>query len=101
MKIKSVEDRFRKLKQIRPCLPLPEKIMSFMWPRQTTTFQQSGVWERIVERLVEIGGPDIAINCAQVLEELKKAERAETIMAIQGHESYQSLWERPDTENGV
>ena len=29
----SVEDRFKSLKKLRPLFPLPEKIMSFMWPR--------------------------------------------------------------------
>ena len=44
----SVEERFKSLKRLRPRFPLPEKIMSFMWPRHMETFRNSGLWNRIV-----------------------------------------------------
>ena len=93
-KAESVEERFSKLKKLRPRLPLPEKIMSFLWPRQTGTFHQSGIWDRIVERLVSLGGEEAAARCGEVFQELEREEKAEVLMAIRGDKSYQSLWER-------
>lgn len=93
-KASSVEDRFRKLKQLRPRFPLPDKIMSFLWPRQIETFRNSGLWDRIVQRLVSLGGEELTVHCEKVYKELEQEEKAEVIMAIRGHETYQSLWER-------
>ncbi len=44
----SVEERFKSLKKLRPRFPLPEKIMSFMWPRHIETFRRSMV--RVIHR---------------------------------------------------
>ena len=90
----SVEERFRSLKQMRPRFPLPDKILSFIWPRQMETFHTSPVWERIVQRMVSLGGEDLAARCEEVYQELEKEERAQVVAAIRGDESYQSLWER-------
>ena len=91
----SVEERFRNLKKMRPKFPLPDKIMSFMWPRHMETFKASGLWDRIVQRLQSQGGEDIKSHCEKAYRNLEREERAEVIAAIQGGESYQSLWERP------
>ncbi len=58
-KASSVEERFKALKKLRPRLPLPEKIMSFMWPRQMETFLASGLWDKIEGRMVSLGGEGI------------------------------------------
>ncbi|MFQ6019260.1 MAG: hypothetical protein ACE5KW_00715 [Dehalococcoidia bacterium] len=92
----SVEERFRSLKKLRPRFPLPDKIMSFMWPRHVETFRNSGLWEHIVKRLVGLGGEGIAANCEDIYKELERQEKVEVVAAIRGGEGYQSLWERPD-----
>ena len=91
----SVEERFRSLKQLRPQFPLPDKITSFMWPRHLQTFKASGLWERIVQRLLRLGGEEMLAHCEKAYKELEWEERAEVMAAIRGGESYQSLWERP------
>ena len=93
-RVTSVEERFKDLKKLRPRLPLPEKIMSFMWPRQMATFRASGLWERIQSRLVSLGGERMQERCEKVFEELSRRERAEVLAAIRGSDDYQSLWER-------
>ncbi len=93
-KASSVEDRFKALKKLRPRLPLPEKIMSFMWPRQMETFRASGLWEKIEGRMVSLGGEQMLEACKTVFEELEREEKAEVVAAIRGGETYQSLWER-------
>jgi hypothetical protein len=93
-KASSVEDRFKALKKLRPRLPLPDKIMSFMWPRQMETFRASGLWEKIEGRMVSLGGEEMLAPCRSVFEELEREEKAEVVAAIRGGETYQSLWER-------
>ncbi|MCH7835408.1 MAG: hypothetical protein IH864_00905 [Chloroflexi bacterium] len=93
-KASSVEERFKALKKLRPRLPLPEKIMSFMWPRQMETFRDSGLWDKIEGRMVSLGGEQMLEVCKAVFEELEREEKAEVVAAIRGSETYQSLWER-------
>jgi hypothetical protein len=93
-KASSVEERFKALKKMRPRLPLPDKIMSFMWPRQMETFRASGLWDKIEARMVSLGGEQMLKVCQGVFEELEQAEKAEVVTAIRGGETYQSLWER-------
>jgi hypothetical protein len=90
----SVEDRFKSLKRLRPLFPLPEKIMSFMWPRHIDTMKVSGVWEKIESRLVSLGGEAMLERCQEAFRELSHQERLEVLSAIKGGEGYQSLWER-------
>ena len=90
----SVEERFRHLKELRPRFPLPERIMSFMWPRHIALLEKSGVWQRIVDRLVGEGHPEMAECCREAFDELTRQERVEVMAAIRGGRSYQSLWER-------
>jgi len=90
----SIEERFKSLKKMRPRFPLPEKIMSFIWPRHMETFRNSGVWGKIEARLVSLGGEGMSKRCDEVFEELAKQEKTEVLAAIRGGEGYQSLWER-------
>jgi hypothetical protein len=93
-KASSVEERFKALKKMRPRLPLPDKIMSFMWPRQMQTFRASGLWDKIEGRMVSLGGEQMVNSCKAVFDELEREEKAEVVAAIRGGETYQSLWER-------
>ena len=90
----SVEERFRHLKQLRPRFPLPERIMSFMWPRHVELLQTSGVWQRIVDRLRVLGSGGIDEECEAIYRELLAEEKTQVLGAIRGEEGYQSLWER-------
>jgi hypothetical protein len=93
-KASSVEDRFRSLRELRPRFPLPEKIVSFTWPRQMETFRLAGLWSRIVDRLVASGYKGVKEQCEAVFDQLVEEEKAEVLTAIRGGPSYQSLWER-------
>jgi hypothetical protein len=90
----SVEERFRSIKELRPQFPLPEKVMSFQWPRMTAVLVASGVWDYMVNRVVALGGEPMQAECERVLDEIKGAERVEVANAIRGSEHYQTLWER-------
>ncbi len=90
----SIEERFKSLKRLRPRFPLPDKIMSFLWPRHIETFKTSGLWERIETRMVSLGGEAMTERCREAYDELAHEERREVLSAIRGGEGYQSLWER-------
>ncbi len=93
-KAESAQARFKEIKRMRPRFPLPEKIMSFIWPRQMDTFRRLGLWDKIESRMVSLGGEVMRERCQQVFDELLRQERAEVLSAIRGGEDYQSLWER-------
>ena len=90
---KSVEERFRSLKQLRPRFRLPEKISAIWWPKFVGTLVDRGVWDAIVQRVEEGGFSEAARQCEGVLQDLRALERQELWNAIQG-EGYQALWEK-------
>ena len=91
-RVSSAEERFRHLKSLRPRLPLPERIMSFPWPRAIAAFDESGIWEKIEVRLISLGAdPD---HVTRIQQQLHDGERAVTIAAITGGEGFRTIWER-------
>lgn len=90
----SVEERFKELKKMRPRFPLPEKIMSFTWPRHIDTFRCSGLAERIESRLVSLGGEAMARSVQHAIDQLATEEKAEVLSAIRGDDRYQTIWQR-------
>ena len=94
-RVASVEERFRYLKQVRPRFPLPERIMTFMWPRHVEVLQTSGIWQHIVDKLVALGHAGTAEECEAVYRQLLAEEKAQVVAAIRGEGGYHSLWERP------
>jgi hypothetical protein len=93
-RVSSAEERFRSLKQMRPRMPLPDRIMSFQWPRSVEVMKASGVWDHIVQRVTENGHGELAAVCERVYREVQDEERREMVAAITGGEGWQSLWER-------
>lgn len=90
----SVEDRFRSIKRLRPEFPVPEKVMSFQWPRSMPVLLTAGVWQHLVDRVSVAGNDDTTEECGRVMEELMALERREVFGAIRGADHYQTLWER-------
>lgn len=89
----SVEERFRSLKQLRPRFRLPEKISAIWWPKSIDNLVERGVWDAIVQRIIDGGFAETARDCDGVLEELRALERKEIVSAI-GGDGYQVLWQR-------
>jgi hypothetical protein len=92
----SAEERFRSLKRMRPRFPVPDRIMSFQWPRQAGSLKAAGVWDRILHRLNQNGSDDVAQRCEEVFKEMLSLERQEMMAAIRGGEGYETVWERRD-----
>jgi hypothetical protein len=89
-----IEERFRTVRQARPRQPVPERIISFQWPRQAETLKAAGVWERIVARLTASGVPGIERRCEDAFRALLVEERREAAAAIRGADRYQTVWQR-------
>lgn len=88
---KDAADRFKSLKMLRPRFRLPQKISAVWWPRYVERLTEDGVWEAILQRVIDAGHPETAEEAAIVLEELGRMERAELANAI-GGEGYRTLW---------
>ena len=95
-RVNSAEERFRHLKSLRPKLPLPERIMSFPWPRAVGAFEESGIWEKIEARLIDLGAQQERID--RIRQQLLDGERAVTIAAITGGEGFRTIWERQGSD---
>ena len=93
-RVSSAEARFRHLKTLRPALPLPDRIHSFVWPRGLGAFKHAGVMGWLQERLQGMGAEQAAEDMEVALEALKAEERALLRAAINGGEGFQTLWER-------
>jgi hypothetical protein len=87
----SAEERFKSLKQLRPRFKLPNKISAIWWPRYVSSMETGGIWEAIVKRITDNGFPDAAAECDEIMQELRRKERAEVGQAI-GGEGYRTLW---------
>lgn len=88
----SAEDRFRSLKMLRPRFRVPERILTFQWPRHARALEESGVWDQIARRLVALDWPGTAAQCDEALQQLIEEERMVERNAIVGGEGFQTLW---------
>jgi hypothetical protein len=53
--------------------------------------ETGGIWEAIVKRITDNGFPAAAAECDEIMQELRRKERAEVGQAIAG-EGYRTLW---------
>lgn len=90
----SAEERYRYLREERPGLPLPEHITIAAWPRYVQVMRDVGLWDRLQERMVSLGGTGMIADCDRAFADIQQAERDEVAAAILGGEGYESLWER-------
>lgn len=89
---RSVEERFRSLKQLRPRFRVPDKIAAIWWPKYVQSLRTSGVWDVLACRISRLGFPQAVQQCEEVYHELVRLEQEQIRNAITG-EGYQALWE--------
>ena len=92
--VTSATERYRYLQETRPGLPLPDHITVFSWPLQIEAMRELGVWQRIADRLIALGGPLLEAACIAAFRDIAMRERAEMAAAILGGEGFETLWER-------
>ena len=93
---RSIADRLRTIKRMRPDLPRPQDIIAIPWVGYVEAMKTSGLWGKVVARIEESGFAD-AITASEVaFTELLRLERRELAQLIMG-DQYETLWARPAT----
>ena len=90
--VATVQERFFWLGQHRPSLGMPDSFQFFFWPHSVGYLDESGVWERIRERLVNMGFTGAADTCEDALRDLISRERAANANAVRG-DGYHAVWQ--------
>jgi hypothetical protein len=90
--VATVQERFFWLGQHRPALGMPDSFQFFFWPHSVGYLEESGIWERVRERLVTIGFAGAADTCEDALRDLALRERTANAKAVLG-DGYHAVWE--------
>ncbi|NQW20513.1 MAG: hypothetical protein HQ477_07295 [Chloroflexi bacterium] len=91
---RSIADRLRTIKRMRPDLPRPQDIIAVPWVGYVEAMKTSGLWGKIVSRIEETGYADALEAADRAFEELTRMERRELAQLIMG-DQYETLWARP------
>lgn len=89
--VDTIEERFFWLGQQRPSLGMPKNFMFFVWPHSIRYLEESGVWDRVRDRVVGSGFDGAAATCDAALRDLYQREYSATREAIKGP-TYKTLW---------
>lgn len=93
---RSIADRLRTIKRMRPELPRPQDIIAVPWVGYVDAIKTSGLWGKVVNRVEDSGFPDAVVAAEKAFNELVRLERRELAQLIMG-EQYETLWARPAT----
>jgi hypothetical protein len=91
---RSIADRLRTIKRMRPGLPRPQDIVAVPWVGYVDAMKTSGLWGKIVERIEQAGFPEAIEAADRAFDELVRMERRELAQLIMG-DQYETLWARP------
>lgn len=91
---RSIADRLRTIKRMRPGLPRPQDIIAVPWVGYVDAMKTSGLWGKIVARIEESGYTEALDDAEKAFDELVRMERRELAQLIMG-EQYETLWARP------
>jgi len=95
---RSARDRMNWLNRRRPSLGTPETFSFFAWPHSPGFMVQSGVWDRIRNR-VEEGESQVSVQCDLAITALLNLDRDATFAVLRG-EHCLTLWPRqPEDED--
>lgn len=89
--VKSVEERYRHLRKLRPRFAPPERIVAIWWPRFASSLEPTGVWREVMERVSDSGHVDAVRTAEDTLAELMALEREQQKDAVRG-EGFRTLW---------
>ena len=92
----TVEERFFWLGQRRPKFGVPESFTFFVWPHSVPYLEDSGLMDRIRQRVYPLDNTDngdIGHMVAESMVRLHTLEHKATVDAVSGR-NYHTLWER-------
>ena len=90
---RSIADRLRTIKRMRPALPRPQDILAVPWRGYVGALKTSGLWAKIVARIEATGYAEAVEESEKAFDELIRLERRELAQLI-GGEQYETLWAR-------
>ena len=90
---RSIADRLRSIKRMRPGLPRPRDIVAVPWVGYVEAMQSSGLWNKIIDRIEESGYAEALEAADKAFDELVRMERKELAQLIIG-DQYETLWAR-------
>lgn len=96
----TVEERFFWLGQRRPKFGVPQSFTFFVWPHSVRYLEDSGLMDRIRQRVYPLDNTDDGAVSHMVTESMYRLHMLEgkaTIDAITGR-NYHTIWERDSTE---
>ena len=91
--VRSIEERYRNMKKLRPRFAAPDKIVVIWWTRFASSLGTTGVWDEVMRRVSEAGHTDAVRRAEETLEELIALERTLLRDAITGN-GFKTLWSR-------
>ena len=91
---RSIADRLRTIKRMRPALPRPQDILAIPWVGYVGALKSSGLWGKVVARIEATCYPEAVEASERAFDELIRLERRELAQLIMG-EQYETLWARP------
>ena len=91
---RSIADRLRTIKRMRPALPRPQDIVAVPWVGYVDAMKTSGLWGKVLERIEQTGFPEALEDAENAFNELVRMERRELAQLIMG-DQYETLWARP------
>ena len=92
--VSSAEERYTELRQIRPEVALPERIMVIPWPRSFNEMQRLGLWDKISSRIMNVTGDSARQLIGELETEIERLEVVELAAIIRGDIGYETLWKR-------
>jgi hypothetical protein len=94
---RSARDRMNWLNRRRPSLGSPEAFSFFAWPHSPSFMVQSGVWDRIRNR-VEQGDTHVQVQCDLAIKQLLNLDHQATLAILRGEHAL-TLWPREEHED--
>jgi hypothetical protein len=94
---RSARDRLNWLNRRRPSLGAPEAFSFFAWPHSPGFMVQSGVWDRIRNR-VEKGDVQVGVQCDLAIKQLLNLDHEATLSVLRGEHTL-TLWPRETSED--
>ena len=91
---RSIADRLRTIKRMRPALPRPQDIVAIPWVGYVDAMKTSGLWGKVLGRIEQTGFPAALEDAENAFNELVRMERRELAQLIMG-DQYETLWARP------
>ena len=87
----SPQERLRSIRRLRSNFPRLNSLALIPWTRYVDSLVTLGVWDRIVRRFDDQGFVEAVNACGEILEELRRLERAELTSAVLG-KNYHTIW---------